>query len=104
MALAVDVGDTLVWLHGGTTPVASWDKKLQRAALRETTGLPSTVSCSWLLPEHLRAAWQEERLADAVMAQVAADMRGALDADRGSMPYVDLRADAGPREGQVDPS
>ena len=36
-----------------------------------------------VVPEHLRAASQEERLADAVMTQVAADMRGALDADRG---------------------
>ena len=55
-------------------------------------------------PEHLRAASQEERLADAVMTQVAADMRGALEADRGSMPYVDLRQDdGGAQAGQVDP-
>ena len=51
----------------------------------------------------MRAASQDERLADAVTTQVAADMRGALDADRGSMPYVDLRADVGPLDGQVDP-
>ena len=52
-------------------------------------------------PEHLRTASQEERLADAVMTRVAADMRGSLEADRGSMPHVDL-CEGESRPGQID--